>query len=187
LVRAYLSNHFGSGSSAIRSYELAIANTNGAFFRAEAEESPFTAEAQGKIDYYINVVDAYDDPYAYIGFLEAEFNTYLSSDLGNPTNLGLALWLAMQTESLDFVVGNIDLLVAASEDSNQRIAHHWWEDVKKWWGENKKCISGVTGSAITVGIAGCGTGFMIGAVKGCVIGAAIGAIGGGLTGYAAFC
>ena len=172
LVRAYLSNHFGSGSSAIRSYELAIANTNGAFFRAEAEESPFTAEAQAKIDYYANAARSFEDPDDYISFLDQEFATYIGTDLSNETNVGLALWLALFIESFDFMIHNMDLIL--SINSSHRTANLEYDA--------RKCAAGIITGALKGAVGGCLAGARIaiwiggpkGALAGCVVTGSVG-------------
>jgi hypothetical protein len=68
------------------------------------------------------------------------------------------------------VVENLDLLVDTSGGVNGRVAHHWWDDVKEWWGENKKCIAGMIGGAIGGGLAGCATGVGFVAAKAVIAG-----------------
>ncbi len=134
LVRGYLTTRFGESSPALSSYESTLATNSSSTLRTEAEQSGFTDEAQTQIQHYINSADGYDSPTDYVSFLESEFNGYLATDLADPTNLGVALWLSMYVETVDFVSENFDLLVASS--SNARV-DGWLGD---WWEENKKCV-----------------------------------------------
>ena len=189
LVRGYLSAQFGEGSSALSSYERTLATNSRSTLRTEAEQSGFTEEATNQIQHYINSADGYDSSTDYVSFLESEFNSYLDADLEDPKNLGVALWLAMYVETVDFVLENGDLLVAGS--SSARV-DGWLGD---WWDKNKTCVTGAVGSYIMGSLTGCGVGAGIGGsvgsvpgvIIGCYLGSYVGAVGGTLMGYATFC
>ncbi|KYG78342.1 hypothetical protein AWW68_06130 [Roseivirga spongicola] len=151
-------------------------------------------------------VENYNNPEDYIAWLDNKFHEiYDSEDLELEDKDFLLTYITVYNISLSFLIDNPDLIPQTTNGESAVSPFHLNDPrsgFRDWLDRNLKCVAGVAGSAITVGLGGCAAlgqtlggvgvlggpaGAASGFATGCIIGGAIGAIGGGLVGYATFC
>lgn len=158
------------------------------------------------VEEIINSINLFEKEDDYYSFLDQKFNNiYMSEDLGLQDKDFILSYIAVYKVSIIFLIDNSDLIPQQNNGGSSASEFNLNDQrsgLRDWFERNLKCIAGVAGSAISVGLGGCAAGAQVGgsvgilggppgaasgALTGCLMGGAIGALGGGLLGYATFC